>query len=105
LLFTAAESAYTDTDTERSFERQIIVCPSLQLNELILILILGAVFKRQILVCSSLQLCQLILIMILSAVIERQRLVCTSLQLSQLILILTLSAVIFDRILFSLHCS
>ena len=79
MLFTAVESAYTDTDTERLFKRQSLVCSSLQLSQLILILTLSAVFKIHSLVCSSLQLNQLILILILSAVIERQILVCSSL--------------------------
>ena len=71
MLFTEDESGYTDTDTERLFKRQSLVCSSLQLSQLTLILTQNAVFKRQSLVCFSLQLNQLILILILSAVIER----------------------------------
>ena len=73
MLFTADESAYTDT--ERLFKRQSLVCSSLQLCQFMLILKLRAVIERQNFVWSSLQLIQLILIVILSAVIERQRLV------------------------------
>jgi len=66
-----------------------VLLSSLQLSQLILILIVSAVFERQSLVCSSLQLNQLILILIMSAVFKRQSLVCSSLQLNQFILILS----------------
>ena len=74
--FAAAESAYTDNNTERCYLATEFFCSSVQLNQLILILILSAVIERQSIACSSLQLNQLILILILSAVFKRQSLVC-----------------------------